>query len=82
MTSYITDEPTTPWQIGRTFNIKVDGEVVETKCVIWGIDYREFKLTDGRGCVDMDAMEYVDQASLGYITLVGIPDGDIVVELF
>ena len=81
MTTYITDEPTTPWQIGRTFNIKIDGEVVETKCVKWEADRRSFEATCG-GFIDIDALEYVDQASLGRIELVGIPEGDIVVELF
>lgn len=75
-------EPT-PWQEGRTFNIKLEGgEVVETECAKWTADFREFQLTDGRGFVSMDALEYADQASLGRIKLVGIPDGDIVEELF
>ena len=73
-------EPT-PWQVGRTFNIKSDGEIIETECVIWECDRRAFRATCG-GFVDIDALEYVDQASLGRIELVGIPEGDIAVELF
>jgi len=72
------------WQVGRIFTIKLDGgEVVETECVHWDCERREFKLTDGRGFVDMDWMEYTDQASLGRINLVGTPEGDgIALELF
>jgi len=85
MTTIIKDEAIA-WQVGRTFNIKLDdGEVglttVETKCVMWESDRRRFEAPCG-GFVDMDALEYVDQASLGRVELVGIPDGDIVVELF
>jgi len=81
MTAIIKDEAAA-WQIGRTFNVKVaGGEIVETKCTIWECDRRAFEAPCG-GFVDIDALEYVDQASLGRITLVGIPDGDIVEELF
>ena len=82
MTSYITDEPSTPWQIGRTFNVKVEGgEIVETKCTAWESDRRTFKAPCG-GFVDIDALEYIDQVSIGRIKLVGIPDGFILEELF
>jgi hypothetical protein len=80
MTTIIKDEAIA-WQVGRTFSIKVDGEVIETKCVKWEADRRVFEAPCG-GFVDIDALEYVDQASLGRIELVGIPEGDIVVELF
>jgi len=71
----------TPWQVGRTFNVKVDGEVIETKCVKWEADRRTFEAPCG-GFVDIDALEYIDQVSLGRITLIGIPDGFMLEELF
>ncbi len=81
-----TETENTAWQVGRTFKIKLeDGEIgqtiVDTKCTIWECDRRVFEAPCG-GFVDIDALEYVDQASLGRIELVGIPEGDIVVELF
>lgn len=82
MTTIIKDEAIA-WQIGRTFNIKTaDGEVIETTCITWDCDNRVFEATSMQGYIGMDALEYVDQASLGRVELVGIPDGDIVVELF
>ncbi|RKZ88297.1 MAG: hypothetical protein DRQ39_02655 [Gammaproteobacteria bacterium] len=85
MTTIIKDEAIA-WQVGRTFSIKLeDGEIgmttVETICTEWDCDRRVFKAPCG-GFVEMDALEYVDQASLGRVELVGIPEGDIVVELF
>lgn len=67
----------TAWQIGRTFKIKLqDGEIgettVDTKCVIWDCERRVFEAPCG-GFVEMDWMEYLDQASLGRVELVGLP---------
>jgi len=70
-----TETKTIAWQVGRLFNIKLEGgAIVETECTLWDCENRDFKATDDSGYVQMDWMEYTDQASLGRIELIGIPE--------
>ena len=72
---YLNDFDENPrWELGRTYMIKTaDGVVVETECVTWTDEQRVLKAKNGTGYIDLDWMEYLDQASLGRIELVGLP---------
>jgi hypothetical protein len=69
-----TETETTAWQVGRLFNFKLEDGMTELECTFWDCERRAFKATDDSGFLDMDWMEFDDQASLGRVELVGIPE--------
>jgi len=56
-------------QVGKFFNVKLEGgRLVKMECIEWDCEKRVFKCEEG--FLDLDWMEYTDQASLGRITQV------------
>ncbi len=54
-------------QVGQFFNVKLEGgRLIKMECVEWDCEKRVFKCDEG--CLELDWMEYTDQASLGRIT--------------
>ena len=54
--------------IDKIFDIKLeDGTWVKCKCTKWDDETRRFEPIAGGGFIDIDWMEYMDQASLGRI---------------
>jgi hypothetical protein len=70
-----TETKTTAWQVGRLFNFKLeDGVICELECTFWDCERRAFKATDDSGFLDMTWDDFDDQAALGRVELVAIPE--------
>ncbi len=56
---------------GKMFNVKIEGNIiVKMWCKVWTDERRVFEAVDGHsGYLDLDWMEYSDQAALGRIVM-------------
>jgi len=64
----------TPWQVGRIFNVRLESGMTELECIHWDSERRVFKATDNSGLLDLTWDEFDDQLALGRVDLVGLPE--------
>ena len=67
---------------GKMFNVKTEGDIiVKMWCKAWTDEKRVFEAIDGHsGYLDLDWMEYTDQAALGRIVMLTKEETEIVVQ--